>query len=217
MLFNVVGKFVVLQFHFARGRSRNAVEYIPPIPEHQAKEGLVPRKLLALSKSAVWLGGKATARGVGGTCEFGECELWDEYGTTQKSFARRTSRESRGTATGRDVRHGEQTFRHTVFFFITSVLLYFPSGCFPRSGVIPDFICSGIFTLCLRTFVMLRYLRNLNVNQNFRSKTSCYFISDLIRARGSGHFFFMKNDNSNKYNLIIFIIIFEIIKTLQSY
>lgn len=39
---NVVGKFVVLQFRLARGGSRNAVEYIPPIPEHQAKEGMVP-------------------------------------------------------------------------------------------------------------------------------------------------------------------------------
>lgn len=68
---------------------------------------MVPRELLTPSKSRVRVGSKATARGAGGTCEFGEGELRNEYRATQEGFSRGTLRESRRAAKGSDVCHGE--------------------------------------------------------------------------------------------------------------
>lgn len=68
---------------------------------------MVPRELFTPSESGVRVGSKATACGVGGTCEFGKGELRNEYETASKSFPRGTLRESRGATEGSDVRHGK--------------------------------------------------------------------------------------------------------------
>lgn len=67
----------------------------------------MPRELLAPSKSGVWVGSEATARGAGGTCEFGESELRNEYEATQKSFPRGIIREPRRATERSDVCHGK--------------------------------------------------------------------------------------------------------------
>jgi len=84
LLFNVIRVmcFAGFQICFAGRRSRHAAERVPRIPKYYAEEGMVSRELLTLSKSGVWIRGEATARGVGGTCEFGEGKLRNKYKAT---------------------------------------------------------------------------------------------------------------------------------------
>jgi len=109
LLFNVIRVIFIGEFQicFARRGSRNVVECVPSISKRYTEEGVVPRELLAPSKFGVRVGSEATACGVGGTCEFGEGELRNEYEATQKSFPRGIIREPRGAAKGSDVCHGE--------------------------------------------------------------------------------------------------------------
>lgn len=109
LLFNITWVTLIggFQICFAWGRSRNIIECIPSIPKRYAEEGVVPRELLAPSKSGVWVGSKATACGAGGTCEFGEGELRNEYEATQKSFSRGIIREPRRATKRSDVCHGK--------------------------------------------------------------------------------------------------------------
>lgn len=120
LIVSLSGKCAAFQIRLARGRSRNSVECVPRIPKRYAEEGMVSRELLTPSKPRVRLGGKATARGAGGTCEFAEGELRNEYEATQKGLPRGTLRESRGAAEGSNIRHGEWIHNATTLFYYSS-------------------------------------------------------------------------------------------------
>lgn len=68
---------------------------------------MVPREFLAPSKSGVRVGSEETACGVGGTCEFGEGELRNEYEATQKGFPRGIIRKPRRVTEGPDICHSK--------------------------------------------------------------------------------------------------------------
>ena len=80
--------FRSFQIRLSRGRPRHVAERFSRVRQYQAEEGLVSRELSASQESRIRHGGATATRHIGGTCEFGEGQLRDEYRATQESTPR---------------------------------------------------------------------------------------------------------------------------------